>query len=143
MGLMIVRAASIAASLQQDSRLLTKKPWGIDEKAVSCACCADLLKVAITVPILIPDKCTACLQTRRRANCMERYMDTNLSTQAQSPSSAEQGKQRHDLGDNNFRRAGGDMISCSIVPASRSFTIAADATSELFRISKRPKTQSQ
>ena len=29
---------------------------GLMKKAVNCACCADLLKVAITVPRLIPDK---------------------------------------------------------------------------------------
>ena len=34
----------------------------------------------------------------------------------------------------------GDMSSCSIVPVSRSLTIAAEATNELFIISKRLKT---
>jgi len=75
---------------------------------------------------------------------MERYMEYELKYPKRNHHHhAEQGKQRHDLGDNNFRRAGGDMISCSIVPASRSFTIAADATSELFRISRDRKPQSQ
>jgi len=55
---------------------------------------------------------------------------------------AEQGKQRHDLGDNNFSVLAGDMISCSIVPASRSFTIAADATSELSELARDRKPQS-
>ena len=34
----------------------------------------------------------------------------------------------------------GDMRSCSMVPASRSRTMAADATRELLRISSRPRT---
>jgi hypothetical protein len=34
----------------------------------------------------------------------------------------------------------GDISNCSMVPASRSFTIDADATSELFRINNSPKT---
>ena len=34
----------------------------------------------------------------------------------------------------------GDMSSCSMVPASRSRTMAAEATMELLRISSRPRT---
>ena len=34
----------------------------------------------------------------------------------------------------------GDMSSCSMVPISRSLTMAPEATSELFRISNSPKT---
>ena len=33
----------------------------------------------------------------------------------------------------------GDMTSCSMVPASRSFTMAAEATMEPFRIISRPR----
>ena len=34
----------------------------------------------------------------------------------------------------------GDINNCSTVPASRSLTIAAEETSELFKINSRPKT---
>ena len=34
----------------------------------------------------------------------------------------------------------GDISNCSMVPASRSRTIAADATRELFMISSKPRT---
>jgi len=79
MGLMIVNGlASIAASLQTDSRLLTKKTMGgLMKKAVKLRLLCHLLKVAITVPILIPrQKCTAYLPKHDVGQtAMERYME--------------------------------------------------------------------
>ena len=114
---------------------------GFTKKSVSCACRADFVNVAMNVPMLIPHnkQSAAAAITNKTFPRKGIPNTTRMITTANVPimhSSTKSGK--------SFATMicvvdAGDINSCSSVPASRSFTIAAAEISEPFRIRSTPR----
>ena len=111
------------------------------KKLVNCACWADFVNVAITVPILIPKRCT---EPRRRipaGSCPGTERESGLHEESgENRHQAQQNKQRRHFRDDDFRSARRRHQQLFYGAGSRSFTMAAEATSEPFRIKSSPKT---
>ena len=113
---------------------------GFTKNRVSCACLADLVNVAINVPMLIPhNRHKAAAATTRRVLPRNGIRNTTrISATAMVPimhSSTNSGKS---LATMICVVEAGDISNCSSVPASRSFTIAAEEISDPFRIKSTP-----
>ena len=112
------------------------------KKAISWACWADLAKVALTVPMLMPDRMhRAAAESTSGSWPWKGTPNASLMTaipridvmNSRTNSGATFAMMISEV-------LAGDISNCSMVPASRSFTMAPAATSELFRINNSPRT---
>src|ERR1041384_2550455 len=115
---------------------------GLTKKLVSIACCADRLNVEVTVPMLMPESMQSAPapRTQKRLPGSGTLNTSFITTTAINII-------RHRSTNSGVILAmiisevlEGDINNCSTVPASRSLTIAADETRELFKINSSPKT---
>src|SRR5258706_173937 len=115
---------------------------GIKKKLVSCACCAHLLNVAVTMPMLVPAQMQSAPPKSRKT-----MLPWNGTSNASLRTAMATSIIMHRRINNGVILAmmisevdAGDISNCSIVPASLSRTMAADETSELFSKSAQPNT---
>ena len=81
---------------------------GLMKKLINCACCADLVKVAMTVPMPMPQSRhkAAPPKTSRRLPLKGRVKDELQDCQRQQHHQQKQDEERRDFGDDDFCGAG-------------------------------------
>jgi len=113
---------------------------GFTKKLANCACAAVLVNVATNVPMPMRRARTAPRQASPADSLSNRHVETSLIRATALTTITQRSRREERSCDNDGRCSRGDIINCSKVPASRSFTIAAAETMEAFKMHNIPNT---